>query len=76
MLNFDIYSIYTEDNEYKGSDKEFFPTFSEAIKNRFKYNNWFRSKGDIWIHLYKANSLFIHSYAWHILPNGTIDEEY
>ena len=76
MLNFDIYSIYTEDNERKGSNKEFFLTLTEAIENRFNYNNWFCPKGDVWVHLYKSNSKFVCSYVWHILPDGTIDRAY
>ena len=76
MLNFDIYSIYTDDNERNGSNKEFFLTLTEAIENRFNYSNWYRPKGDVWIHLYKGNSKFVCSHKWHILPDGTIDIEY
>lgn len=75
MLNNDIYAIYTEDDERKGSIKELYSSFDEAKNDRFKYNNWFREKGDVWIRLYKANSKFRCTHYWHILSDGTIDSD-
>lgn len=76
MLNNDIYAIYTEDDERRGSIKELYPSFDEAKNNRFKYSNWFTQDGDVWIKLYKANGKFRCTHSWHILPDGTIDCEY
>ena len=76
MLNIDIYSIYTTDNEYSGSNKEFFTSFDDAMEARYKYANWWSSEGDISIKLYKANSPFRCSHTWHISPEGKITEEY
>ncbi len=76
MLNKDIYAIFTEDDERSGSIKELFFSFEEAKENRFKYANWFRSKGDIMIKLFKAEKPFRASSSWHILPNGNVESEY
>lgn len=76
MLNNDIYAIFTEDDERKGSIKELYYSFEEAKADRYKYANWFCSKGDIWIRLYKAENAFKCSYSWHILPDGSITSVY
>ena len=76
MLNNDIYAIYTEDDERRGSIKELYSSFDEAKNDRFKYHNWFCENGDVWIKLYKANSRFRCTHSWRILPDGTIDCEY
>ena len=76
MLNFDLYAIYTDDNERNGSIKEFFHSFEEAKKNRFKYANWFCPKGNIWISKYKAGTTFHPCYEWHIHEDGHIMSEY
>ena len=75
MLNFDIYAIYTDDNERNGSIKEFFHSFEEAKENRFKYANWFCPKGNVWIVKYKAGSVD-PCYEWLIDENGDIKLEY
>ena len=74
MLNFDLYAIYTEDNERNGSIKEFFTSFNEAKANRFKYANWFCPKGDVWINRYDAG--FHESYSCRINENGDIVSEF
>ena len=76
MLDKDIYSIYTTNNEYDGSNKEFFSSFNDAMEARYKYADWFRPKGHVSIKLYKANSPFRCSHTWHISPEGKITEEY
>lgn len=76
MLNFDLYAIYTEDNECRGSIKEFFTSFDEAKENRFKYANWFCPKGDVWIYRYDANDTFRDSHTWRIDENGDIIIEF
>lgn len=76
MLNKDIYAIYTENDDRSGTTKELFFSFEEAKENRFKYGNWFRPNGDVWIDLYKAEKLFYPSHRWHILPDGTIEYEH
>lgn len=40
MLNSDLYAIYTEKSEYRGTVDELFSSFEEAMANRFKYANW------------------------------------
>lgn len=76
MLDRDIYAIYTDDNEYGGTVKELYQSFDEAKNDRFKYSNWFRDNGDVWIRLYSANGGFKCSHSWHILPNGRVVSEY
>lgn len=76
MLNNDIYAIYTENDECTGSIKELYYSFEEAKADRYKYANWYRSNGDVWIKLYKAENAFKCIHSWHILPNGEINSEY
>lgn len=76
MLNKDIYAIYTEDDERRGSVKELFFSFEDAMETRYKYANWCCPKGDIWIKLFKAGNPFRNSYSWHINPKGKIISEY
>lgn len=76
MLKQDIYAIYTNDDESRGSIKELFTSFKKAMQARFKYANWYCYKGDVWIYLYKGNSPFNCSHRWRINPNGEIQEEY
>ena len=76
MLNNDIYAIYTEDDERRGSVKELYSSFDEAKNDRFKYSNWFTNRGDVWIKLYRANSEFHCTHSWHVLPDGSIQSEY
>lgn len=76
MLNKDVYAIYTEDDERRGSVKELFSSFEEAMEARYKYANWFRPKGDVWIELFKANDPFRSSHSWNINPEGKITAEY
>lgn len=76
MLNKDVYAIYTDNDERRGSVKELFFSFDEAMEARYKYANWFCPKGYVSIKLYKANSPFRCSHTWHINPEGEITEEY
>ena len=76
MLNNDIYAIYTDNSEYNGSVKELYASFDEAMKDRFKYANWFMEYGDVWILLYKGGDVFSSSHSWHIRPDGTVESEY
>ena len=75
MLKNDIYAIYTENDERKGSIKELFSSFEDAMEARCHYANWYREKGDIWIQEYKANTKFSCSRSWHIDKNGNIISE-
>ncbi len=52
MLDFELYSIYTEDDEYRGSNKEFFYSYDDAYAARMQYANWYRPNGDVWIRRY------------------------
>lgn len=75
MLDFDIYAINTEDDEYKSSDKEFYLSFDEAMKNRFKYSNWYRKNGNVWIKRYQAG--IPHAVElWKVNEDGTFDAYY
>lgn len=76
MLNFDIYAIETENDERTSSVKELFTSFDDAMNARHNYANWFCSKGNVWINLYKANYPFKCAYTWHIDENGKIISEY
>lgn len=73
MLKQDIYAIYTEDDERRGSIKELFSSFEEAMEARCKYANFFRPKGDVWIYTYDAYKPFYPSYSCHVCVNGEID---
>lgn len=71
MLDFQPYSIYTEDDEYRGSNKEFFYSYDEAYAARRKYANWYRPNGDVWIRRYdKTGAHCIQE--WHVDVNGSI----
>lgn len=76
MLNFDIYAIETEDDERSSNIKELFTSFDDAMNARYKYANWFCSKGNVWINLYKANCPFKCVCTWHINEKGEIISEY
>ncbi len=76
MLSKDIYAIYTDDDERSGSIKELYDSFEEAKRDRYKYANWYRPKGDIRINLFKANSPFKSSHTWYINPEGKVTVEY
>ena len=67
MLNLDIYAIYTTNDEYRGSIKELFPSFKDALEASLNYSNWYCDKGDVWIYKYpKNNSNFIPIIEWHV----------
>ena len=76
MLNFDLYAIWTSDNEYGGSIKEFFTSFKEAVEHRMEYANWWCSNGNICIEKYPAGSDFRASDKWYINPDGTIQDHF
>lgn len=76
MLKNDIYAIYTNDDDRRGSIKELFYSFNDAMEARYCYANWYCEKGDIWIKQYKANTKFSCSHSWHINKNGNIISEY
>lgn len=71
MLNSDLYTIYTEKSEYRGTVDELFSSFEEAMANRFKYANWWRPSGDVWIYKYAAGSTgTCPSEEWHVREDG------
>ena len=75
MLSFELYSIYTEDDEYRGSNKEFFYSYDEAYAARVKYANWYRPNGDVWIRHYdKTGAHCIEE--WHVDRDGSIIRRY
>lgn len=76
MLNFDLYAIYTEKNEYNGSIDELFTSFEEAMEQRMKYANWFREKGCVWIKKFPAKEKFHTIEEWLINADGTIAKHY
>lgn len=76
MLDFDLYSIYTEKSERTGSIDEFFLTFEEAFENRMRFANWWSPQGDVWIHKYPASSSFYCSESWLIDKDGNITSHY
>ena len=75
MLNFELYSIYTSDNEYNGSDKELFMSYEEAYAARMNYANWWSEDGDIWIRHFDKNGRSMLE-EWHINPEGRIVDHY
>lgn len=66
MLNKDIYAIYTTYDKFRGGIEELFDSFEDAMKNRFKYANWYCDDGDVYIKLYKKGRPFFPSIEWHI----------
>ena len=47
MLDFELYSICTEDDEYRSSNKEYFYSYDDAYAARMNYANWYRPNGDV-----------------------------
>lgn len=73
MLNFDLYAIYTTDNEYNGSIKEYFVSFEDAMNNRMKYADWWSPNGRVTIKKFPANSSMTYaSESWDIHEDGRI----
>lgn len=54
MLNFDLYAIETH-YENDSEIKEYFTSFEDAVKNRFKYANFYRPNGCVNIIKFEAN---------------------
>ena len=75
MLDFELYSIYTEDDERRGSDKEYFYTYDSAYEARMKYANWFCYNGDVWIRRYDKSGRRCLE-RWHINKEGNITQHY
>lgn len=75
MLNKDIYAIYTTSDEFRGSVRELFNTFDDAMNSRFKYSNWYCDAGDVYIQLYKKERPYFPSIEWHIGSDGHLIEE-
>ena len=75
MLNKDIYAIYTTSDEFRGNIRELFDSFEDAMKNRFKYSNWYCDDGDVYIRLYKKERQFLPSIEWRIGSDGHIIEK-
>ena len=75
MLNKDIYAIYTTYNESRGVIEELFDSLEDAMKNRFKYANWYCNAGDVYIKLYKKGRPFLPSIEWHIGSDGHLIEK-
>jgi hypothetical protein len=72
MLNFDLYAIYTDKSN---NVCEYFLSFNEAMKNRFKYANWLCKPGDVYIYCYHKDNPKSREH-WHILSDGTIDKHF
>lgn len=75
MLNKDIYAIYTTYDEFRGGIEELFDSFEDAMRNRFKYANWYCDDGDVYIKLYKKGRSFLPSIEWHIGSDGHLIEK-
>lgn len=75
MLDFELYSIYTEDDEWRGSDKEFFCSYNDAYNARMKYGNWYRPLGDIWIKHYDKTGCHCLE-EWAINVDGSIRKHF
>lgn len=75
MLDFEIYSIYTEDDERRGSDKEYFHSYNDAYAARMNYANWYRPNGDVWIRHYDKTGCHCIE-EWHIDHDGGIIRHY
>ena len=76
MLDFDLFAICTEKNEYSSSVDELYASFEEAMEHRMEYANWWRPYGDVWIKRYKAGETFHACEEWHIKEDGTIKSHY
>lgn len=75
MLDFELYSIYTEDDERRGSNKEYFHNYDDAYAARMNYANWYRPNGDVWIRHYdKMGSHCLEE--WAIDADGGIIRHY
>lgn len=75
MLNFELYSIYTEDDEYRGCNKEYFHNYDDAYAARMNYANWYRPNGDVWIRHYDKTGCH-RIEEWHIDYDGGIKSQY
>jgi len=72
MLDFELYSICTEDDEYRSSNKEYFYSYDDAYAARMNYANWYRPNGDVWIRHYDKSGCRCLE-EWHIdYDGGTI----
>ncbi len=75
MLDFELYSIHTEDNERESSNKEYFHSYDDAYAARMNYANWYRPNGDVWIKHYDNTGCHCIE-EWHIDCDGSIIDYY
>lgn len=76
MLDFDLFSIYTTTDEYRGKDHELFLSFEEAMAAREKYANWYCKPGDVYIRRFAAGRISMPKETWHVCEDGHIDFHY
>lgn len=76
MVKFDYYAIYIETSERDGEIVDIFNTFEECMKERMKYANWYRPKGNIWIYHINNGNNFLPSEEWYINEDGKIQNHY
>lgn len=69
MLNFDLYAIETH-YEYDSEIKEYFTSFEDTVKNRFKYANFYRPNGCVNIIKFEANKRHRVTEDWRIDMNS------
>lgn len=69
MLNFDLYAIETH-YENDSEIKEYFTSFEDAVKNRFKYANFYRPNGCVNIIKFEANKRHRVTEDWRIDMNS------
>lgn len=69
MLNFDLYAIETY-GDYDSEIKEYFTSFEDAVKNRFKYASFYRPNGCVGIIKFEANKRYHIAESWRIDMNS------
>lgn len=73
MTPFDLYSIYTLNENEHGVVREMFLTFEDAKAARLKYKNAGSGAGDVYIERY-VNGFHIMSQIWHVTADGMVHE--
>ena len=68
MLNFDLYAIQTY-NGISDGIREYFSSFEDAIKGRFKHGNFYRPNGCVRIIKFKAGAIRNIEEEWKIDTN-------
>lgn len=73
MTPFDLYGIYTLNENERGTVREMFLTFEDAKAARLKYQNAGSGAGDVYIERF-VNGIYKMNQVWHITADGAVHE--